>query len=249
MKQDNPKRPRQAKAAAKDAPSPIKRSAPEPVPAPASAKRRPEPDARATTSVHPAPTTPASQAEPGAAALTSIAAIAVDPPAGRTFGRDGAASRERAAASGDGRAQAKSPVETVANAASNAVLSVPTSPLPLGTQEAVQASLDQARAATAQVKQASENVGQAVTESASTAAKGLVEFNGKMFDLWRAQSDAAFRVWRSVMTAGSLAEAIRAKTSGMREIYEMTLSQWKELAETTGQLARDAAKPVQPPRR
>lgn len=255
MNQDTPKRPRQAKAAAKDALSPIKRSALEPAQAkadPKGAAPKGRSDAATATSVHPAPTTPASEAEPGAAALTSVATVAADPPAGKTSGREDAAPRSTTATSGNSQTRAKARVEPAADLASNAVLSVPTPALLPGAQAAMEASVDQARAASVQVRQASENVGQVVTESASSATRGLVELNGKMFDLWRAQSDAAFRVWRSVMTAGSLAEAVRAQTSGMREVYELTISQWKELAETTGRLVGDTAKSVKttrPPER
>jgi hypothetical protein len=90
-----------------------------------------------------------------------------------------------------------------------------------------------------------ETMSRAMTETAASTARGLAEFNGKMLELFRAQSDAAFGVWRATLTAGSLAEAVRAQTSGLHRMYETSVVQWKDVAEAATRLVGEAAKPMQ----
>jgi hypothetical protein len=90
-----------------------------------------------------------------------------------------------------------------------------------------------------------ETMSRAMTETAASTARGLAEFNRKMLELFRAQSDAAFGVWRATLTAGSLAEAVRAQTSGLHRMYETSVVQWKDVAEAATRLVGEAAKPMQ----
>lgn len=85
----------------------------------------------------------------------------------------------------------------------------------------------------------------------TAAAQGLVELNAKLLDLWRSHTDATFGVWRATMTAGSLAEAIKVQTSGMRQVYEISAERWKDISETTNRMfgAFGTMKPNQTRRR
>jgi hypothetical protein len=80
---------------------------------------------------------------------------------------------------------------------------------------------------------ASSRAGQA---SPANAAQELAELNGKMLHLLRTQSEAAFEVWRSTLSAPSVSEAIRAQSSGLRQAYEAGAAQWKEIAEATSRI-------------
>lgn len=71
---------------------------------------------------------------------------------------------------------------------------------------------------------------------------GFVELNTKLFEFFRTQADATMSVWRATVTAGSLAEAVRVQTSGMRQVYESSAGQWKEVSETTNRVFADAFK-------
>ena len=103
---------------------------------------------------------------------------------------------------------------------------------------------EQTWTADARVQQPNEIL-QAMTESTAAAARGLVEINSKLFALAHAQADAAFNLWRSTLTAGSLVEAIQAQASGVRKAYEATAMRWKDLYETTNQVVGATLKPVQ----
>jgi hypothetical protein len=114
---------------------------------------------------------------------------------------------------------------------------------PLAT--ALEVGADQARAAYARVQDTGENLRQAVQRSSAATTRGMVEINGKVLDLIRAQNEATIDLWRSTLTAPSLSEAVRAHTSGLRHAYEATATQWKEIAETAGRVMGEAAKPLQ----
>jgi hypothetical protein len=109
----------------------------------------------------------------------------------------------------------------------------------------VNVGAEQARQAYARAQATSQNLRQAVTETATATSQGVLEVNGKVLDAMRAQSDAAFDLWRSTLTAGSVSEAIRAQTSGARQVYETTATQWKDVAEATNRWFTAAMKPMQ----
>lgn len=109
----------------------------------------------------------------------------------------------------------------------------------------VTAGTDQAREAYARAQATGEALTNAVRDSMTASARGAAEVNGKVFELLQAQSQAAFDLWRSVLTAGSMAEAVRLQTSGVRQVYEATTTQWKDLAETTSRAFSEAVKPLQ----
>ncbi|HEX8164376.1 MAG TPA: phasin family protein [Beijerinckiaceae bacterium] len=109
---------------------------------------------------------------------------------------------------------------------------------------AFQAGADQARAAYDRARENGDTFRQAVTDTTAATTRGFLEFNGKVIDLVRAQNEAALDLWRSTLTAGSFSEAIRAQTHGMREAYETSAAQWKDLAETAGRLMGEATQPL-----
>ena len=168
-------------------------------------------------------------------------------------------------------AEAIAPVAAVATAAPKAVEKlVPATPVPtpasvepvakLATQAAVlafnpvaavapfatafEAGADQACASYSRARENGESLRQAVTDSTTATTRAFVELNGKVIDLVRAQSDATLDLWRSTLSAGTFSEAIRVQTHGLREVYETTSAQWKDIAETAGRLAAEAAKPL-----
>jgi len=109
----------------------------------------------------------------------------------------------------------------------------------------MEAGAEQARQAYARAQATTEALRQAVTESATVTSRGALEINGKVIEALRAQSDAAFDLWRSALSAGSVSEAIRVQTSGTRHVYETTASQWKDIAETAGRWFSATVRPMQ----
>ena len=110
---------------------------------------------------------------------------------------------------------------------------------------ALESGAEQARNAVGRARDTRESLQEAVAHSAAAAANGMLELNGKVIDLLRAQSDAAFELWRSTVTAGSLSEAVRVQTSGMRQAYEATTTHAKDVAEAATRAIGDTVKPLQ----
>jgi hypothetical protein len=97
----------------------------------------------------------------------------------------------------------------------------------------MEAGAEQARQVYARAQASNESLRQAMTETASTTTRAAFEVQEKVLDAIRAQSDATFDLWRSTLTAGSLSEAVRVQTSGVREVYETATSHWQDVAATT----------------
>lgn len=237
-------------------PLPSPRPAAEAV-APALSARGAEPSPKAAPAAKPTLTavTPAPGAK-GAAAPAGHASIAVPappvaappaapakpvaPPASHAErGSNPAAAPEPAASP----KPAWNPVRDVEKAVSTASAAVRPAEA-LVTLAAVQA-VEEVRRIPAVAEESGETVRLAVTETAAATARGFVELNGKVLELLRAQSDAAFALWRATLMAGSPSEAVRAQTSGLHHLYETSAQQWKEVAETAARLMGEAAKPIE----
>ncbi|HEX8666137.1 MAG TPA: phasin family protein [Beijerinckiaceae bacterium] len=215
MKDEKTSRAAGAKAPAKRAPKAVAKAVGVPVKAVAKSPAK-SPDPRSV----PAPTAPASVARKAAEAIAPVASVATAEPK---------------------KAEKAEAVKAAAPAPGSNVVSLPGA-APLAA--AFEAGAGQARAAYARARETGDGFREAATASTAASARGFLELNGKVIDLVRAQNDAALDLWRSTLTAGSLSEAIRAQTHGLREAYETTAAGWKDLAETAGRLMGEAAKPL-----
>jgi hypothetical protein len=177
------------------------------------------------------PTAPASVAAKAVEAIAPVAAVATAEP------KNGGASKPAPAIKATAEA-AKSLADSAAPGPSVATLDAVTGQF----AAAFNLGTDQARSAYARAGAGNENLRKVVSDSTAATTRGLLELNGKFVGLWRAQSDAALDLWRSTLSAGSVADAVKAQTSGFRQSYEATTSHWKDIAETTGRLMGDAAK-------
>lgn len=108
----------------------------------------------------------------------------------------------------------------------------------------VETGAENVRRTTAELRDTGATAGRAMTDTASTAARGWVEFNGKLLDVMRVQGDAAFSLWRETVTARSFPDAMRAQTNGLQHLYETSTTQWREVAEAAARLMGGAAKPM-----
>ena len=214
-----------AKAPAKRAPKAVAKAVGAPVKAVAKSPAK-SPDPRSV----PAPTAPASVARRAAKAIAPVASVATAEP-----------KKAVEAVKAPAKAAAPAPVKPAGVEPGGNVVSLPGT-VPLAA--AFEAGAGQARAAYARARETGDSFREAATASTAATARGFLEFNGKVIDLVRAQNDAALDLWRSTLTAGSLSEAIRAQTHGLREAYETTAAGWKDLAETAGRLMGEAAKPL-----
>jgi len=139
-----------------------------------------------------------------------------------------------------------------------AEMSEPTmTPIPVvpgvATPEAVIETVQMVAEATPQVirhmskktEESREILRSAMREAATASTRGAWEVNDKMIEAFRVQSDVALDLWSSTLSAGSLPEALRVQTSGLRQAYETTAAQWKDIAETTARWFGRSVEPIQ----
>src|SRR4051812_25024161 len=118
------------------------------------------------------PTAPAGVAAKAVEAIAPVAAVATAEP--------------KQAAAATPAAGSKAPVDGSHSSADRA-MTLGAAAVPFAG--AFSLGADQARAAYLRAGAGNENLRQAVADSTTTTTRGLVELNGKVLDLWRAQSD------------------------------------------------------------
>ncbi|MGO4704822.1 phasin family protein [Microvirga sp. 2MCAF38] len=84
----------------------------------------------------------------------------------------------------------------------------------------------------------------ALTEAATATTHGALAVNDKVLAAFRAQSDAAFDLVRSTLSAPSVAEALRLQAGGVRQVYETASSHWKDVAETARTWIDKSVRPI-----
>ena len=109
----------------------------------------------------------------------------------------------------------------------------------------LEAGAEQAREVYARARVTTDTFRNAVTETANLSTRGALEVNGKVIDALRAQSDAAFDLWRSALTAESFSEAIQNQATGTRQFYETTAAHWKDVADTARRWFGETVAPMQ----
>lgn len=77
----------------------------------------------------------------------------------------------------------------------------------------------------------------------SIATRGVTELNSKLFDLMRSQTDGAIGLWRQLLGAGSMAEAVELQTRELRRQFEATSHQLKDIAQTSNRLFTEVLTP------
>ena len=179
--------------------------------------------------------TPAEAARPASAKAAEAAAVlmetveAVKAAAVRATETPPAATAARAAETARGLAPAfPRPEEVVAPAA-----------------RMLEAGTERAREAYARAQDTTNQLRRALAETTTASTRGALEVNGKVIDALRAQSDATIEAWRSTLTAGSFSEAVRAQTSGARQVYEAAATHWRDVAETTTRWIGETVRPIQ----
>lgn len=86
---------------------------------------------------------------------------------------------------------------------------------------------------------------QAVSETVTVTARGVLEVNDKIIEALQSQSHAALDLWRNAITTAHLPEAFAAQTRVTREAYETASAQWKDIAETTARWFHKSLEPFQ----
>jgi hypothetical protein len=145
------------------------------------------------------------------------------------------------------RGPAAQAVETAVAATAKAFSSPSAETVVAPAKHLIEIGTEQVRQAYANVQATGASFRQAMAETANATTRGALEVNGKVIEALRAQSDAAFDVWRSALTAGSFSEAVQLQASGARQVYETAAAHWKDVADTTRRWLGTTVRPFQAP--
>jgi phasin len=115
-------------------------------------------------------------------------------------------------------------------------------------QEKVRANaekgIEQLRTHYASLKGNAESATDKLEESVAAAHAGTREFNMKVVDLFRAQTNAGFEHMQSLFSVKTVADAVKLQQDFAKTQVEALQTQSKELAEIAKKVATDVVEPV-----
>lgn len=108
----------------------------------------------------------------------------------------------------------------------------------------VEKRIVESRAKFAEAKTAAEEASAAVEASYGAAREGVVAFNVKAIEAWKAGAEANFDLIVSVASARSVSELVTLQSEFARKRFEAASSQAKELAELARKVADQTVAPI-----
>lgn len=116
--------------------------------------------------------------------------------------------------------------------------------VPPAFREIAEKSVAQAKEAYDKVKAAAEEATDALEDTYTTAAKGASDYNLKVIEAARANTNAAFDFAREMLDVKTLSEAVELSTAHARKQFEQLSEQTKELAALAHKVANESAEPL-----
>jgi phasin len=116
--------------------------------------------------------------------------------------------------------------------------------VPAAFREIVEKGVAQAKDAYERVKAAAEEATDLLEDTYTTAAKGAADYNLKVIEAARANTNAAFDYARELLDVKSFSDVIELSTAHARRQFEAVSEQTKELAALAQKVATEAAEPL-----
>ena len=109
---------------------------------------------------------------------------------------------------------------------------------------ALEKSLVEGRANYAKIKAVADEAGSALEASVHAAKSGVVEFNVKALEAFKAGADANFDFVKSLFSAASVSEFVTLHTEFARKQFETASAQSKDFATLARKVADEAVAPI-----
>jgi phasin len=116
--------------------------------------------------------------------------------------------------------------------------------VPPAFREFAEKGLAQAKDNYEKVKAAAEEATDLLEDTYATAAKGASEYNLKVIEAARVNTNALFDYAKELLDAKSLSDVVELSTAHMRKQFEAATAQSKELASLAQKVATDTAEPI-----
>jgi phasin len=121
---------------------------------------------------------------------------------------------------------------------------MPSMEMPAAFRELAEKGIAQAKENYEKVKGAAEQATEVLEETYSTASKGCTDYNLKLIEAARANSNATFDLYAELLGTKSFAEVVEKTSTYMRAQFEAMTAQAKDLTECAQKAAADTAEPV-----
>lgn len=122
--------------------------------------------------------------------------------------------------------------------------SVPGVEVPPAVREIAEKGLAAYRENYGKLKAAAEQVNAALEDSATTASKGVAQYNAKVLEAVQSNVNSAFDYFNSLLTAKTVAEAVELSTGHARKQFEALTGQAKDLSALAQKVAADSSEPI-----
>lgn len=149
------------------------------------------------------------------------------------------------------KAAAAETVEKTASAAKSAAkdftgaaFSLPNFEVPEMFRSFAEQGMTQTREAYARLKSAAEDATDVLEGSMETTREGVREAQLKAVDMVKANTDAAFDLFRQLLTTTSVADAVQLQTAFARERFEALVDYSKDMQATITKVGTEASKPA-----
>ena len=122
--------------------------------------------------------------------------------------------------------------------------SVPSLEVPPAVREIAEKGLAAYRENYGKLKAAAEQVNAALEDSATSASKGVAQYNAKVLEAVQSNVNSAFDYFNSLLTAKTVAEAVELSTGHARKQFEALTSQAKDLSALAQKVAAESSEPI-----
>jgi len=121
---------------------------------------------------------------------------------------------------------------------------VPKMEVPAAFREIAEKSVSQAKDNWEKMKAATEEATDLIEDSYATASRGAADYNLKLIEAARANTNATFDYAGRLLTVKSLSEAVELSTAHMRKQFDTLSAQSKELTALAQRVATDTVEPI-----
>lgn len=121
---------------------------------------------------------------------------------------------------------------------------VPGVEVPPAVREIAEKGLATYRENYSKLKAAAEQVNAALEDSATTASKGVAQYNAKVLEAVQSNVNSAFDYFNSLLTAKTVAEAVELSTGHARKQFEALTGQAKDLSALAQKVAAETSEPI-----
>ena len=153
-------------------------------------------------------------------------------------------SKVRAAKAADTAEKTASAAKSAAKDFSSAAFSLPNFEVPEMFRSFTEQGMTQTREAYARMKSVAEDATDILEDSMETTREGVREAQFKALDIVKANTDAAFDLFKQLLTTTSVADAVQLQTAFARERFEALVDYSKDVQATLTKVGTEASKPA-----